>query len=564
MLRSLTVGNVKSIGRTQKIPLAPITLIFGPNSGGKSTLIQSLLLLRQSIIGESNIDPLPLQLKGPLVDLGNFRAAVHKHQISRKIVLGLEAEVRLPPANVLKGLRKRGKVVHIMTSPSEWRAVGASAAGIRVATAAMRGSTAGAVIGLGTEFHFGSTAKGSAVQLTGVKYTVGSEAPLTIEFKKTARGRRVKDDFDEDAADAVLKLQLEAQRTHPQFHRVFSKRKPIGADLSIEHLRALSARQGIKFEESDFQLLMQEGQERTTKARSPMLSLRMPNLSSPMISGASMGSPASRKSRADLNLEAELMQALLGSIALASRWNLLYLSYLGPLRSHPERYYLAASGSSNTVGIRGENLVPVLIKDAASTNRGLEAATNSWLERFGVRYRLSVRVLSDPVAGDFHVLELMDLDRKIPVAPSDIGFGFSQLLPIIVGGLLSATGVMGATICVEQPEIHLHPRLQAEVADFLIETSSLEGVEGSDRIQQGAVQWIVETHSEALMLRIQRRIRERKFARENISVLYVQPTVSGESNVIQLRLDEEGDFIDEWPGGFFEEAYREKFSTSPK
>ena len=78
-------------------------------------------------------------------------------------------------------------------------------------------------------------------------------------------------------------------------------------------------------------------------------------------------------------------------------------------------------------------------------------------------------------------------------------------------------------------------------------------------------QWIVETHSELLITRIQRRIREGKIKSEDVSVLYVDPDdeYSEGSAIVKLRLDENGDFIDHWPHGFFDEAFNELMAEPP-
>jgi len=60
-------------------------------------------------------------------------------------------------------------------------------------------------------------------------------------------------------------------------------------------------------------------------------------------------------------------------------------------------------------------------------------------------------------------------------------------------------------------------------------------------------------------LRMMRRIRERKISPDDVGVIFVEPSAHG-SRFIELRIDEEGDFIDEWPGGFFEESFHEKFA----
>jgi len=95
----------------------------------------------------------------------------------------------------------------------------------------------------------------------------------------------------------------------------------------------------------------------------------------------------------------------------------------------------------------------------------------------------------------------------------------------------------------------LHPKLQANFADFFISTAADE-----------KCQWIIETHSEALILRIQRRIREKTLQAKDVAVVFVHPDNDEGSLIFNLRLSETGDFIDEWPGGFFEERFNEMFS----
>jgi predicted ATPase len=105
-----------------------------------------------------------------------------------------------------------------------------------------------------------------------------------------------------------------------------------------------------------------------------------------------------------------------------------------------------------------------------------------------------------------------------------------------------------STLLIEQPEIHIHPRLQAELGSLL-----------ADCIKPPFEnQFIIETHSEHLMLRLQKLIRKGELKPEDISVIYVDRGAEG-SKCLHLRLDEEGDFIDEWPDGFFEEDFNEIF-----
>ena len=143
-------------------------------------------------------------------------------------------------------------------------------------------------------------------------------------------------------------------------------------------------------------------------------------------------------------------------------------------------------------------------------------------------------------------ITLIDIRTKTPVTPVDVGYGLNQLMPVIVEGV---SNLPGSVICVEQPEVHLHPRLQGHISDMIIETSLRQRPAGK--------QWIVETHSEMLIRRIQTRIRQGRLMSSDVSLIYVDQRPAIGSVIEVIRLDEDGDFVDEWPDGFFEEGYAE-------
>ncbi len=89
LVRSLTLENFKGFGTRQCLPLAPLTLIYGPNSGGKTSILQALAMLSQSASSSASglLDP-----HGPLVDLGGLRALLHRHDASKVLTLGFACE----------------------------------------------------------------------------------------------------------------------------------------------------------------------------------------------------------------------------------------------------------------------------------------------------------------------------------------------------------------------------------------------------------------------------------------------------------------------------------------
>jgi hypothetical protein len=213
------------------------------------------------------------------------------------------------------------------------------------------------------------------------------------------------------------------------------------------------------------------------------------------------------------------------------------ITYLGPLREYPERHYIFSGSSPSNVGKSGGNMSDLLF-----INQSLIKEVNRWLETFGIDYNMQINKLKDSEVSDVYSMRLIDKISNVSVSPLDVGFGISQILPIIVQSLISKNSI----ICIEQPEIHIHPRLQTVFGTFLAECIKEKN------------QFIIETHSEHILLRLQRLIKEGVLTNNDISVIYVQRTSVG-SKCLELRLDKDGDFLDEWPDGFFDEAYKEVF-----
>jgi predicted ATPase len=139
-----------------------------------------------------------------------------------------------------------------------------------------------------------------------------------------------------------------------------------------------------------------------------------------------------------------------------------------------------------------------------------------------------------------------------------VGVGISQMIPVIVGCLCDAHGVLA----IEQPELHVHPAIQVGLGDLFIRAVRKDGS------PHAAKSLLIETHSEHIMLRLLRRIREASanelppgvtgLKPEDLSVIYVEGADDGVS-FRPLRVDRDGDFLDQWPKGFFEERAGELF-----
>ena len=194
-------------------------------------------------------------------------------------------------------------------------------------------------------------------------------------------------------------------------------------------------------------------------------------------------------------------------------------------------------------GLGGENLIAALGSEEPINGgkKTLLALVNHWIKDTKVLKRLHVdeertgrMLLGDEALGH----------KDINVA--GMGEGISQLLPIVAGTLMRHAG---DCLLIEQPEIHLHPALQAELGDLFIHA-----------VQSERRQVLIETHSEHLMLRVRRRIAEGKIKPEEVAILFVEKNRS-ESTVRRLDVNERGHFSD-WPKGFFDEAYQEAMALA--
>ena len=152
-------------------------------------------------------------------------------------------------------------------------------------------------------------------------------------------------------------------------------------------------------------------------------------------------------------------------------------------------------------------------------------------------------------------LQLVAAKTGLPVRPADVGVGISQILPVVVAAL---DGDRPAITAIEQPEIHLHPRLQVELGDLF-----------AQQIDNGGA-FLIETHSEHLLLRFMKRMRQTcdgalpegapKVRPENIAVYFVEIDPKSDQTLIrEMPLNERGELVKAWPGGFFEEDLREIF-----
>ena len=436
MLERLKISNFKSWQQAE-VDFGRITGLFGTNSSGKSSLIQFLLLLKQT--KESADRAATLDLNGPFVELGTAADAVHAHDESCVIdfELGYEHETEFK-IDTPSG-RGRTRVANSRNL--------AIRAQVEVSQQAFQSRT--------------------------LAYTVG-EAEFAL--------------------------------------------KPKGDDGPRFNLTATVS-------DSDFSFTRTTG--RAWPLPRPVKAYRFPDQVRTYFQNTSFLA----------DLEAAFERELDG------------LYYLGPLREHPKRDYLWAGSRPADVGKRGEWTIDAII---AAQDAG---------EMQNLVWRGRRKPFSEIVAHWLRELHLIDQFRIVEIASgssrwqakvkthagasevmlTDVGFGVSQVLPVIT---LLHYVPEGSTVLLEQPEIHLHPLAQAGLADVIVNAAV-----------HRKVQVILESHSEHLLLRLQRRVAEGKIPDDDVA-LYFCDARDGVSAIERLDLDMFGK-IRNWPDKFMGDAFGE-------
>ena len=213
--------------------------------------------------------------------------------------------------------------------------------------------------------------------------------------------------------------------------------------------------------------------------------------------------------------------------------------YLGPTRVNPRRDYNWEGKHPVHSGQWGNGTIDVLLSARVrklttlheEKEVAIEQRISDWLQKMDLAYSFSL----DWTNGATYEVRIQKTPSSPTVTLVDMGYGLAQFLPVLV---LCYYAPVGSTLILEQPGIHLHPMVQSQLADLLIEV-----------VNERKLQILVESHSEHLLTRLQRRIAEEKISSDQ-TALYFCRNDEGVSNIERLKMDEFGN-IENWPENFF-------------
>lgn len=436
MLTSLRIQNFKAWKDTGPTPLAPLTILFGANSSGKSSLGHLLLALKQTALSSDRRRALQLGDDRSLVELGSFQECLHNNDLTQS----LNFELGWRPDEPL--------AVHDPITDTQLR---------------------------------------------------GDELLLEVSL----------------AANAQAQPQVS--------HLAYTLR-----ENGSPHMRLIYERpstQPASLHSEGYALKLSPGHERPLQEPDKFYRLS--------------DQTRARYENAGFTTD----------FALSTEAMLQGVHHLGPLRESPRRLYLWSGDAPQDVGQRGEQTIAALLA-ATQQNRIIaagpgdagqrfDACIAGWLQRLGIIASFAVRPIA-PGRKEFEVM-VRTHSQAHEVKISDVGFGVSQILPVLVQAFYCPPN---STVWMEQPEVHLHSQVQAELADTLI-----AAVQAHEEGRPRNVQIIVESHSEHLLNRLQRRIAEGRIAAEDVAVYFCRRSDSA-SELEPLRLNAYGE-IENWPDNFF-------------
>jgi predicted ATPase len=440
MLTKLRLKNFKAWKDSGDIRLAPLTVLFGTNSAGKSSIPQLLLLLKQTAESPDRQRALQLGDSRTLVDAGTFDDAVHGHDVSAPVEFTLA-----------------------------W----------------------------------------------------------SLEQKLSVRDRLSERVYSGDALEFWARLVADDQH-RPRtvaFRYELRDGKQLAVDLTISEKKDGKKQRKSQFDLSSSQYSLTRNPGRAWALPEPVRFYGFPDEVAAYYQNAAFAS--------DFVLELERV--------------LKSLFYVGPLREYPKRLYLWSGEVPDHVGRKGERAVEAIL--AASDRsfnwkpkqktKPLPQVVAERLKAMGLIHDFQVQQLGEH-RKEYEVL--VRTNSRLPeVKLTDVGFGVSQVLPVIVECFYVPPR---SIVIFEQPEIHLHPRVQADLADLFVDAI---------RAREGSVardcQFIIESHSEHFLRRLQRRIAEEQLSKEDAALYFIH-TEGAEARIEELDVDEFGN-IKNWPENFF-------------
>lgn len=590
MISEWSISNFKSISEPITLPLSPLTIICGPNSSGKSTIIQSLLVFAQTIKSPSKSNA--LTLNGSFTRLGNIADVIHNGgRYSKNIQLSctIEASSKREPFNQIlieanvsmeeKDDETRSVLENYNLSTSV-QTTGDNAKTYRLISTRKSKDSKRHFIEKHQNIHDDHNLPGD---LSIYSLIMKGLLPANIEIRFDSNLRRVHEELDL-FVEILYNPKTQRLSTHTNDTLVSSVcseiLQKVAETFNRPHDRNRTNRmydvvkliiESIHEQILTWVMLSEIVSSKSwrplqinTEARSKIISSNrwLPTIYEEDFSrvaqrfaGITSEYVIERKNRPSEAIRIEsraLSQHLLVIHQTVSETFTENFWYLGPLRDDPKVIYSAPDDvEKKYVGNKGQFTAAILAEYGQQVidypiprenGLGLELGKATLLEATTIWLRY-MDLVSDVISKERSKigfeLNVQSQGVQSPLDLMNVGVGVSQVLPTIVMSLISPRD---AILILEQPELHLHPKVQSMLGDFFIGIATL------------GKQCILETHSERIIDRIRRRIAEESTDRiRSLTQIYFIEKSQATSRITNVKPNEYG-AIPDWPKGFFDEG----------
>lgn len=510
----LEIRNIRSLTDTGKIRLAPITLLVGQNSSGKSTFARFFPMLKQGAEARTRE---PFLWLGRLVDFGSAQEAISRFANNRSlgITLGIFAS-----SYVLDARRRTLASLTQGISPE--------------------------LVTLSIDYRFRDQDESAPNYEYVIKYRDQQLVLLINSVGKILSLQINGTDHSELAVNTAL---------------VSSWQGPIPAFelLEVESVGSKSVyAELLKFVRTN--LDGRTGIERAQRLARALAVGPISNLYNRAIEAPAGDEYWRRQIRiwgpnsmwirrlGELVLAYQFFSEISGSLALLVRRQLTNIRYITPLRASAERYYRLQGLSVEEIDPQGQNIAMYLHNLSQSEKEGF----GSWMQRF-----FGVEVITRPSQGHVSLFLKDRSTNQIGYNLADTGFGYSQMLPILVQlwsvGAKKRSGAAGSTptiFSIEQPELHLHPKLQAKMTDVF-----LNAIAGAREIGVD-LRLVIETHSEQIVSALGIRIAQGTAQASDINVVLFEKESMDDRTLVRETTFTDKGTLQSWPYGFFEANLR--------
>ena len=522
MLKKIGLKNVRSFKDLKDLEIKPITVLCGTNSSGKSTILKSLLLWKQTLENLAYNDN--FLFNGKYTNLGQHDNLLHNNTKSKLIKFNFQFEMSTEDIDIMGQLD--GENSHILFA--------------RLVNYTIPQDTLDSASSIIIDFTLGYKIN--------VKSRIGEikEYNLTIIPIEENDTGIAPNSRSRDGMHGTKNVELKVLSIKD------GSRSSTKSKMNIEWKNLLPSK---KVKENT--LASEKFSDKLKKLENGSHPLQfdgtgMRNFSNILELQLSLEQVLNSVDNMVLPEGMVEFTHIMGSFRRLITKYFSSVSYLGPLREEPSRRYIY-DNPGNDIGTKGENSAFLYHKfrDEQVTYRTLETlydehpivgtletTVREWLDEIGI-LDFDVVKTSDDEVFRFYLNSSEFNEEKVNIA--DVGFGVSQVVPIVIAGLLDHS----ETLILEQPEIHLHPKMQMKLADFIL-SMALSGKK-----------FIIETHSEHIINRFVRRIVEDENGNINslVGINFVKNTEKG-SKIEKVKITEKNGIVN-WPDEFFDQAAEE-------